>query len=67
MSFEMSGIAIITIMGRVIELPKNRIVETKKGKMDVYDLAVAVDSFVHGSLPAVTFYNITLWQGHHRQ
>ena len=60
---QMSGIAVITIMGRVIEKPKLRVVKTKKGDMEVFDLAVAVDSFVAGSAPAVTFYNMTLWPG----
>ena len=32
---QMSGIAVITIMGRVIEKPKSRVVKTRKGDMEV--------------------------------
>ena len=58
----MSGIATITIMGRVANDLVSRTVKTKKGEMDVYDLRVAVNSWVAGK-DVVTFYNVTLWPG----
>ena len=63
MSYQMSGAASITIMGRVTEDVKTRSVTTKsKGAMEVYDLSVAVNSWVAGK-EVVTFFNITLWPG----
>lgn len=58
----MSGVAIISIMGRVTEDVKCREVNTKKGPTTVYDLSVAVNSWVAGK-DVGTFYNITLWPG----
>ena len=56
----MSGISTISIMGRVANDVVSRTVKTKKGELNVYDLRVAVNSWVAGK-DVVTFYNVTLW------
>ena len=58
----MSGISTISIMGRVANDVVSRTVKTKKGELNVYDLRVAVNSWVAGK-DVVTFYNVTLWPG----
>ena len=59
----MSGFANITIMGRITEDVRSRVVSTKsKGEITIHDLSVAVNSYVSGK-DVLTFYNITLWPG----
>ena len=45
----MSGFANITIMGRVTEDVRSRVVSTKsKGEITIHNLSVAVNSYVSG-------------------
>ena len=54
----MSGFANITIMGRVTEDVRSRVVSTKtEGEITIHDLSVAYTLLVRNVL---TFYNITL-------
>ena len=58
----MSGVATISIMGRVTEDVKQRTVNIKGDEKQVYDLCVAVNNYIFKK-EHISYFNMTIWPG----